>query len=71
MEVTERKEGFISLFTCSRFPYLDRPEERFILTALKQLYQYDAIDRYSKCYFSVKCSLIGCLMTSVFSKAGM
>ncbi|XP_026877066.2 probable ATP-dependent RNA helicase DHX40 isoform X1 [Electrophorus electricus] len=28
-----------------RFPYLDRPEERFILTALKQLYQYDAIDR--------------------------
>uniref|UniRef100_A0A4W4DVY2 RNA helicase n=1 Tax=Electrophorus electricus TaxID=8005 RepID=A0A4W4DVY2_ELEEL len=29
----------------SKFPYLDRPEERFILTALKQLYQYDAIDR--------------------------
>ncbi|XP_072547342.1 probable ATP-dependent RNA helicase DHX40 isoform X3 [Salminus brasiliensis] len=28
-----------------RFPYLDHPEERFILTALKQLYQYDAIDR--------------------------
>uniref|UniRef100_A0A8C1LR49 Probable ATP-dependent RNA helicase DHX40 n=1 Tax=Cyprinus carpio TaxID=7962 RepID=A0A8C1LR49_CYPCA len=28
-----------------RFPYLDCPEERFILTALKQLYQYDAIDR--------------------------
>ncbi|XP_037402269.1 probable ATP-dependent RNA helicase DHX40 isoform X2 [Pygocentrus nattereri] len=28
-----------------RFPYLDRPEERFLLTALKQLYQYDAIDR--------------------------
>ncbi|XP_016092189.1 probable ATP-dependent RNA helicase DHX40 [Sinocyclocheilus grahami] len=28
-----------------RFPYLDSPEERFILTALKQLYQYDAIDR--------------------------
>ncbi|XP_062872435.1 probable ATP-dependent RNA helicase DHX40 isoform X1 [Trichomycterus rosablanca] len=28
-----------------RFPYLDRPEERFILTALKQLYQFDAIDR--------------------------
>ncbi|XP_041919727.1 probable ATP-dependent RNA helicase DHX40 isoform X3 [Alosa sapidissima] len=28
-----------------RFPYLDRPEERLILTALKQLYQYDAIDR--------------------------
>uniref|UniRef100_A0A9J8C8V5 RNA helicase n=1 Tax=Cyprinus carpio carpio TaxID=630221 RepID=A0A9J8C8V5_CYPCA len=29
----------------SKFPYLDCPEERFILTALKQLYQYDAIDR--------------------------
>uniref|UniRef100_A0AAR2K5J3 RNA helicase n=1 Tax=Pygocentrus nattereri TaxID=42514 RepID=A0AAR2K5J3_PYGNA len=29
----------------SKFPYLDRPEERFLLTALKQLYQYDAIDR--------------------------
>lgn len=29
-----------------RFPYLDCPEERFILTALKQLYQYDAIDRW-------------------------
>lgn len=28
-----------------RFPYLDHPEERFILTALKQLYQFDAIDR--------------------------
>ncbi|KAG7471288.1 hypothetical protein MATL_G00122690 [Megalops atlanticus] len=28
-----------------RFPYLDRPEERFILAALKQLYQCDAIDR--------------------------
>ncbi|KAG5837573.1 hypothetical protein ANANG_G00240770 [Anguilla anguilla] len=28
-----------------RFPYLDRPEERFILEALKQLYQCDAIDR--------------------------
>ncbi|XP_063060476.1 probable ATP-dependent RNA helicase DHX40 isoform X2 [Engraulis encrasicolus] len=28
-----------------RFPYLDRPEEKLILTALKQLYQYDAIDR--------------------------
>ncbi|XP_030633041.1 probable ATP-dependent RNA helicase DHX40 [Chanos chanos] len=28
-----------------RFPYLDPPEERFILSALKQLYQYDAIDR--------------------------
>lgn len=28
-----------------RFPYLDCPEERFILEALKQLYQYDAIDR--------------------------
>ncbi|KAM3875439.1 putative ATP-dependent RNA helicase DHX40 [Diretmus argenteus] len=27
------------------FPYLDRPEERFILEALKQLYQCDAIDR--------------------------
>uniref|UniRef100_A0A665V2P7 RNA helicase n=1 Tax=Echeneis naucrates TaxID=173247 RepID=A0A665V2P7_ECHNA len=27
------------------FPYLDRPEERFILEALKQLYQFDAIDR--------------------------
>ncbi|XP_076833009.1 putative ATP-dependent RNA helicase DHX40 isoform X1 [Brachyhypopomus gauderio] len=28
-----------------RFPYLDHPEERFILMALRQLYQYDAIDR--------------------------
>ncbi|XP_069040239.1 probable ATP-dependent RNA helicase DHX40 [Lepisosteus oculatus] len=28
-----------------RFPYLDRPEERFLLEALKQLYQCDAIDR--------------------------
>ncbi|RXM97739.1 putative ATP-dependent RNA helicase DHX40 [Acipenser ruthenus] len=28
-----------------RFPYLDSPEERFILEALKQLYQCDAIDR--------------------------
>ncbi|XP_051891755.1 probable ATP-dependent RNA helicase DHX40 isoform X2 [Pristis pectinata] len=27
------------------FPYLDRPEERHILEALKQLYQNDAIDR--------------------------
>ncbi|XP_064880540.1 probable ATP-dependent RNA helicase DHX40 isoform X3 [Oncorhynchus nerka] len=31
-----------------RFPYLDRPEERFILEALKQLYQCDAIDRRGK-----------------------
>lgn len=29
-----------------RFPYLDCPEERFILEALKQLYQFDAIDRW-------------------------
>uniref|UniRef100_A0ACB8ECI3 Uncharacterized protein n=1 Tax=Sphaerodactylus townsendi TaxID=933632 RepID=A0ACB8ECI3_9SAUR len=28
-----------------RFPYLDRPEERRILEALKQLYQCSAIDR--------------------------
>ncbi|XP_039612942.1 probable ATP-dependent RNA helicase DHX40 isoform X2 [Polypterus senegalus] len=28
-----------------RFPYVDKPEERFILEALKQLYQCDAIDR--------------------------
>uniref|UniRef100_A0A8C7YHV7 RNA helicase n=1 Tax=Oryzias sinensis TaxID=183150 RepID=A0A8C7YHV7_9TELE len=28
-----------------RFPYLACPEERFILEALKQLYQFDAIDR--------------------------
>ncbi|XP_014463640.1 probable ATP-dependent RNA helicase DHX40 [Alligator mississippiensis] len=28
-----------------RFPYLDRPEERHILEALKQLYQCGAIDR--------------------------
>lgn len=28
-----------------RFPYLDCPEERFLLEALKQLYQFDAIDR--------------------------
>ncbi|MEQ2203929.1 hypothetical protein XENOCAPTIV_005432 [Xenoophorus captivus] len=31
-----------------RFPYLDCPEERFILEALKQLYQFDAIDRVTK-----------------------
>uniref|UniRef100_A0A3P8XX97 RNA helicase n=1 Tax=Esox lucius TaxID=8010 RepID=A0A3P8XX97_ESOLU len=31
-----------------RFPYLDRPEERFIMEALKQLYQCDAIDRRGK-----------------------
>ncbi|KAG8002175.1 putative ATP-dependent RNA helicase DHX40 [Nibea albiflora] len=31
-----------------RFPYLDCPEERFILDALKQLYQFDAIDRRGK-----------------------
>lgn len=31
-----------------RFPYLDRPEERFILEALKQLYQFDAINRRGK-----------------------
>uniref|UniRef100_A0A8C7W9N7 RNA helicase n=2 Tax=Oncorhynchus mykiss TaxID=8022 RepID=A0A8C7W9N7_ONCMY len=31
-----------------KFPYLDRPEERFILEALKQLYQCDAIDRRGK-----------------------
>ncbi|XP_038817207.1 probable ATP-dependent RNA helicase DHX40 isoform X2 [Salvelinus namaycush] len=30
------------------FPYLDRPEERFILEALKRLYQCDAIDRRGK-----------------------
>lgn len=29
-----------------RFPYLDCPEERFLLEALKQLYQFDAIDRW-------------------------
>ncbi|XP_053310618.1 probable ATP-dependent RNA helicase DHX40 [Spea bombifrons] len=28
-----------------RFPYLDQPEERFILEALKKLYQCSAIDR--------------------------
>ncbi|KAM4743184.1 putative ATP-dependent RNA helicase DHX40 [Anableps anableps] len=31
-----------------RFPYLDCPEERFILEALKQLYQFDAINRRGK-----------------------
>uniref|UniRef100_A0A3B3BJ91 RNA helicase n=1 Tax=Oryzias melastigma TaxID=30732 RepID=A0A3B3BJ91_ORYME len=31
-----------------RFPYLACPEERFILEALKQLYQFDAIDRRGK-----------------------
>ncbi|KAM8768274.1 putative ATP-dependent RNA helicase DHX40 [Acanthopagrus schlegelii] len=31
-----------------RFPYLDCPEERFLLEALKQLYQFDAIDRRGK-----------------------
>uniref|UniRef100_A0A8C5M871 RNA helicase n=1 Tax=Leptobrachium leishanense TaxID=445787 RepID=A0A8C5M871_9ANUR len=28
-----------------RFPYLDQPEERFVLEALKELYQCSAIDR--------------------------
>ena len=32
-------------FAPHRFPFLDRPEERFILEALKQLFQCDAIDR--------------------------
>ncbi|XP_017275570.1 probable ATP-dependent RNA helicase DHX40 [Kryptolebias marmoratus] len=35
----------LSVHDVIRFPYLDRPEERFILEALKQLYQFDAIDR--------------------------
>ncbi|KAJ8403870.1 hypothetical protein AAFF_G00347380 [Aldrovandia affinis] len=35
----------LSVHDVIRFPYLDRPEERFILAALKQLYQCDAIDR--------------------------
>lgn len=38
---------FFFYYGIFRFPYLDCPEERFILTALKQLYQYDAIDRWS------------------------
>ncbi|XP_029628975.1 probable ATP-dependent RNA helicase DHX40 [Salmo trutta] len=32
----------------SKFSYLDHPEERFILEALKRLYQCDAIDRRDK-----------------------
>ncbi|XP_066835517.1 probable ATP-dependent RNA helicase DHX40 isoform X2 [Anser cygnoides] len=35
----------LSVHDVIRFPYLDRPEERHILEALKQLYQCDAIDR--------------------------
>lgn len=41
-----------------RFPFLDCPEERFILTALKQLYQFDAIDRWVICILqTVACYL--------------
>lgn len=36
---------FVMSCFLSRFPYLDRPEERFVLEALKKLYQFDAIDR--------------------------
>ncbi|KFP46794.1 putative ATP-dependent RNA helicase DHX40, partial [Cathartes aura] len=35
----------LSVHDVIRFPYLDRPEERHILEALKELYQCDAIDR--------------------------
>uniref|UniRef100_A0AAY4EAU0 RNA helicase n=1 Tax=Denticeps clupeoides TaxID=299321 RepID=A0AAY4EAU0_9TELE len=35
----------LEIVPISKFPYLDAPEERFILSALKQLYQFDAIDR--------------------------
>ncbi|NWX91006.1 DHX40 helicase, partial [Nothoprocta ornata] len=35
----------LSVHDVIRFPYLDCPEERLILEALKQLYQCDAIDR--------------------------
>lgn len=38
-------EFFFFYFFYYRFPYLDCPEERHILEALKQLYQCDAIDR--------------------------
>lgn len=42
------------LFFEIRFPYLDPPEERFILDALKQLYQFDAIDRSGFGLVSIK-----------------
>ena len=51
-----------------RFPYLDHPEERLLLEALKQLYQFDAIDRLvavcppENIYFLPLCSSI-CIMT--------
>ncbi|XP_054857708.1 probable ATP-dependent RNA helicase DHX40 [Eublepharis macularius] len=35
----------LAIHNVIRFPYLDRPEERRILEALKQLYQCSAIDR--------------------------
>ncbi|XP_069471235.1 probable ATP-dependent RNA helicase DHX40 isoform X3 [Ambystoma mexicanum] len=35
----------LAIHNVIHFPYLDRPEERHILEALKQLYQCDAIDR--------------------------
>ena len=38
-------EDFFYFIFYYRFPYLDRPEERHILEALKELYQCDAIDR--------------------------
>lgn len=48
-----------------RFPYLDRPEERFILEALKQLYQFDAIDR------SGRVTLLGELMVEFPLQPGL
>ncbi|NXS08581.1 DHX40 helicase, partial [Neodrepanis coruscans] len=36
----------LSVHDVIRFPYLDPPEERHILEALKELYQCSAIDRY-------------------------
>jgi len=35
-----------NLFSCaSRFQYIDPPEERMIVEALKQLYYFGAVDR--------------------------
>ncbi|KAF1538912.1 putative ATP-dependent RNA helicase DHX40, partial [Eudyptula albosignata] len=45
LEVVPISKFFFYFIFYYRFPYLDRPEERHILEALKELYQCDAIDR--------------------------
>ena len=53
---------FVFLFGL-RFPYLDHPEERLLLEALKQLYQFDAIDRLVAVHLNILF-----LNTSIFKK---